>query len=165
MINSALTISRVPFEDKSVLRNLLQLYLYDFSEFDQLHNDVDAHGFFGYPYFDQYWTEPARHPFLFQVEGKWAGFALVRQINEADGSTVHSLAEFFILRKYRGSGFGRQAAFQIFDQFPGKWHVAQLESNRPAQAFWRKVIEDYTRGNYLEFQSEHGPYQTFDSKG
>src|SRR5215471_15872892 len=49
---SAMHIDLVPAElvDKAVLRNLLELYRYDFSEFTG--DDVDEHGLYGYPYLD-----------------------------------------------------------------------------------------------------------------
>ena len=55
-------------EDKPVLRHLLQLCLYDYSEFNG--NEVNEHGLFDYPYLDSYWTESGRFPFLVWVEGK-----------------------------------------------------------------------------------------------
>jgi predicted acetyltransferase len=36
----------------------------------------------------------------------------------------------------------------VFDRFPGRWIVTQLEENVPAQQFWRAVIHRYTRGNF-----------------
>jgi predicted acetyltransferase len=118
--------------DRPVLRRLIELYRYDFSEFDR--SDVGPHGEFGYPYLDHYWTEPGRHPFLVQVEGTWAGFALVREIPPFD------MAEFFVMRKYRRSGLGREVALEIFRRFPGRWQVRELRSNPGAIAFWRTVI-------------------------
>ena len=50
----------------------MELYRYDFTEFDQA--DVGPHGDYGYRYLDHYWADPGRHPFLFQVDGNWAGF-------------------------------------------------------------------------------------------
>jgi hypothetical protein len=41
-------------DDKPVVRRLLELYSHDFSEFTG--TDVDAHGRFGYPDLDLYWT-------------------------------------------------------------------------------------------------------------
>jgi predicted acetyltransferase len=118
--------------DRAVLRRLIELYRYDFSEFDK--GDVGPHGDYGYRYLDHYWTEPGRHPFLFQVDGKWAGFALVREIPPFD------LAEFFVMRKYRRTGIGRQAAAEVFAKFPGGWQVRQQLSNPAATTFWRRVI-------------------------
>jgi predicted acetyltransferase len=62
-------------DDRTVIRRLLQLYHYDFSEFDG--GDVNPHGEYLHPYFDEYWTDSDRKAFLFRVEGALAGFALV----------------------------------------------------------------------------------------
>jgi hypothetical protein len=62
-------IQQAFLEDKTILRNLLELYVYDFSEFDQ--SDVDVHGLYGYERLDHYWTEPERHPFIIRVGAGW----------------------------------------------------------------------------------------------
>lgn len=51
------TIERVSFDDKQVFSNLLQLYLYDSSEYDGW--DITEHGFFRYGFVDHYWTKTA----------------------------------------------------------------------------------------------------------
>jgi predicted acetyltransferase len=153
-------------EDKSILRNLMELYNYDFSEFDGA--DVDAHGLYGYERIDHYWTDEGRHPFLVRVDGRLAGFVLVRTLEEPAPEPVHSIAEFFILRKYRRLGVGKGAACRIFDLFPGRWSVAQIESNLPAQSFWRRIITEYTGGDFEETRMDdgrfQGPVQTFNSR-
>lgn len=118
--------------DRAVIQRLLELYRHDFSEFDG--SDVDEHGEFGYAYLDRYWVEQERHPFLFKVDDKWAGFALVRSGPPVD------MAEFFVLRKFRRCGIGREAARILFESFPGPWRVRQQRSNPGATAFWRKAI-------------------------
>jgi predicted acetyltransferase len=150
-------LQKAAYSDKSILRNLLELCQHDYSE----HNgqEIDEHGLFGYSYLDNYWTEPGRHAFLIRAEGRLAGFALVRSIGAEDGQPIYSMAEFFILRKYRRKGIGRNVAFRLFDQFSGRWQVSQEPGNRPAQAFWREVISAYTGGQYDEFSA--GPIQEF----
>lgn len=137
-------------EDKSILRHLMELYAYDFSEYDSA--DVDAHGLYGYERLDHYWTDDGRHPFLVRVSGKWAGLALVREVTLPDGRPAHSIAEFFIMRKYRRLGVGRIVAQRLFDMFPGAWEIGQIATNFPAQAFWRAVIADYTGGRFEAVQ-------------
>lgn len=154
--------------DKTILRHLVELYVYDFSEFMQW--DVDEHGLFGYKYLDHCWTDPDRHPFLIRVGGRLAGFALVRAIESSGQERIHSMAEFFVLRKYRRQGVGREAARRIFDLFPGRWSVAQIEENHPAQIFWHKVISEYTNGEFDEEPRQHresqrGLVQSFRTKG
>ena len=152
--------------DKPVLRNLLELCQHDYSEYDD--QDLDENGLFGYRWLDHYWTEPERHPFLVRVDGRLAGFVLVRQIGNSQEQPVYSIAEFFILRKYRRQGVGRQAAWSVFDRFPGRWSVSQEAGNLPAQAFWRKTIRQYTDGAYsdqdLRTEEWQGPCQQFDSR-
>jgi predicted acetyltransferase len=158
----------VPVEQAGVLENLMYLYLYDFSEFTG--DEVDEQGLFTDEHLHLYWIEPGRYPFLIQVDGMHAGFVLVRRLpTEGEGvsnSPAHSIAEFFILRKYRRQKIGQQAAWSIFDRFPGRWLVGEISENLPAQAFWRKIIGEYTGGNYQEVQLPgwDGPTQEFYSR-
>lgn len=50
-------LKKVSFENKHVLRNLLELYLYDFSQFCKC--DVNSHGLYGCKYPDPHWTGQA----------------------------------------------------------------------------------------------------------
>jgi predicted acetyltransferase len=119
-------------DDRTVIQRLLQLYHYDFSEFDG--SDVNPHGEYLHRYFDEYWTDSDRKAFLFWAEGALAGFALVFT------GEPHDIAEFFVMRKYRRRGVGARAAASLFDQFPGRWTVRQQLANPAATAFWRKAI-------------------------
>ena len=145
--NRSVHVNRASLEEKFILRNLVELCKHDYSEFEQ--TDVGDTGLFGYKWLDHYWTEPSRHPFLLRVGERLAGFALVGNINDTMSDVKkHSMAEFFILRKYRCQGIGRKVATSLFDLFPGTWVVAQEKSNAPAQAFWRKVISNHTGGRF-----------------
>jgi predicted acetyltransferase len=140
---------QVTEDEKSVLRQLLELYLYDFSEFDD--NDVNAHGFYGYTYFDYYWTEETRHPFFIRVDEKLAGFVLINDYTYAlEVGTARSMAEFFVMQKYRRKGIGKTIACQVFELFPGKWEVIQMGENAPSIQFWEGVVHEYTQGNFTK---------------
>jgi predicted acetyltransferase len=142
-------------QDKSILSHLIELYLYDFSEF--MGWDVRNDGRFGDDGLKGCWTEPWRHPFLVKVDGSIAG----------DEHTM-DMGEFFILRKYRRKGIGYRVASDIFDLFPSKWEVRQLALNVDAQTFWRKVINRYTNNQFYEisWNNEHdcGVAQLFNNK-
>jgi predicted acetyltransferase len=155
-----LEILPAALDQKPVLAQLLELYSYDFSEFTG--EDVDPGGRYGYDYLDRYWDEAGRFAYLFRLNGKWAGFALIRDI-EQDGVAVHWMAEFFVMRKYRRMKVGWLAAQVIFDLHPGCWQVGQIAANLPAQAFWRQTIADYTGGSFEEIELEgwDGPAQEF----
>jgi predicted acetyltransferase len=145
--------------DKSTITRLLQLYLYDFTEFTG--EDIEPTGEYLYRYFDNYWL-PAeadeRFPFIITANGQLAGFAFVRS-----PAASHDMAEFFVLRKYRRSGVGRGAALNLFARFPGPWKVTQLPANLPAQAFWRRVIGEFTHGDFSDVTEPDHVAQRFTS--
>jgi predicted acetyltransferase len=152
--------------EKPILRQLLELYQYDFSEFDG--SDLGPLGVYDYPYLDHYWVESERAPYLVRVDGNLAGFVLIARHNYFTGLNDHwALFEFFILRKYRHQGIGEHVACFIFSRYQGSWQVAQITENMPATQFWRKVISRYTHGNFqeqtLDNEHWHGPVQTFTS--
>lgn len=149
---------------KPVIANLIELYKHDFSDFTPFEEqeDVDESGRFGYKYLDSYWIEPNRHPFIIRVDGRIAGFVFVNlDHEEGELPNTHGISEFFVMRKYRRRGIGESVAHQLFDMFPGRWQVGQVWGNIPAQTFWRKVINGYTKGNYTESQNHFGPHQKF----
>lgn len=136
-------------DDKATLWQLLQLYSYDFSEFTGA--DVDRLGEFPYPYFDAYWIEMDRHPYLLRSDGTLVGFALVR------AGEPHDMAEFFVTRMHRGTGVGANAARQVFQLHPGEWQTRQMPTNTRATDFWRRAIPV----PFTEEVTDHGPIQRF----
>ena len=151
-------------EQKPVLHRLMQLYLYDASDFTG--DDPNQEGVFSYRYFEEYWREPDRFPFLIYCDGNLAGFLLVNTYTVVlEQGAGMSIAEFFVMRKYRRQGVGKQAAFCTFDRFPGPWEVREHDKNYAGQEFWRAIISEYTGGDYLETvldtPSWTGPVQTF----
>ncbi|MCI8668988.1 MAG: GNAT family N-acetyltransferase [Lachnospiraceae bacterium] len=148
-----ITIEPILIEQKSVFVQMMELYNYDFSEFSD--NDINEFGYFGYSHIDDYWNEEGRYPFFIRVDGKLAGLVLVRSCCEySQLSNPHNIAEFFIMKKYRKQGVGKNVAMKIFDMFPGGWEISQWTTNLPAQNFWRKVIDEYTNGNYDTFDEK-----------
>ena len=127
---------------KPVLANLLELYTHDFCDFLDL--ELRPDGRFGYRELDLYWSDPDRHPFLVYVDEKLAGFVFVRGMwNGSHAAIAWDMAEFFIVRSYRRRGVGTGVAHQAFRQFPGNWEMRVMDSNRPAQSFWKEVIAQF----------------------
>ena len=146
---TSLSFQLASSEERVLLENLAQLYCYDFSEVLELH--VDDDGRFGDVDLAPYWVDEWRHPFLLRVDDKLAGFALISERSKITGkSGVFDVTEFFVLRRFRRRGVGRAAAFAAFDHFGGPWEVRQRENNPHATAFWRRTIDEYTRGHYEE---------------
>ena len=159
-----------PISDKPVFRNMMQMYLYDTSEFNG--KDPDRHGYYDYPDLDHYWTdtgrsEEGRIPILIQINDELAGFMLINRFSllyPRDLST-RNLADFFIMRKWRGKRIGRVIVKEIFDMHPGHWEIRQEQANVKSQQFWRTVISEYTIGGYKETlvsdEQWNGPIQQF----
>ena len=91
---------------KTVIENLMQFYIYDFSEYINL--EVGENGQFDpYSDLDNYWIDKSnKFPYIIAKDGKYVGFALVK-LNYANSRKYFSIAEFFILRKYRLQGGGK----------------------------------------------------------
>jgi predicted acetyltransferase len=130
-------------DQQPVLANLLELYVYDFSEIVDL--TIGEDGRFGYASLPLYWAEPSWHPFMIRIDGQLAGFALVKQGSELSGNqAVWDMAEFFILRGYRRRGIGVHAAHQVWKRFPGPWEVRVMYANTSARHFWANAVAAFT---------------------
>jgi predicted acetyltransferase len=127
-VPSAETVEIAPasISQKSTIRAFLEQYLAEFGYRQP------------YPYFDEYWSDPLRHPFLICRQGAIAGFAFVRFVSDAH---AHEMAEFYVLPQYRGCGVGRSAVTALLSRFPGPWNIPVQPSNRHGLAFWSRVLE------------------------
>jgi len=154
---ASVTVLEAPAAQRPVFDNLLQLYLYDFSEFAPIgspHGEVDEEGRFTYPGLESYWQDGGRIPLLIRAGDGIAGFALVNQWSALGLPLDHVVAEFFVLRKYRRARVGARAALSIFRRYPGRWEVPVAWYNPPALAFWRKVTEAAAPGKVEEIAGD-----------
>lgn len=143
-MSAGVELIEVAAEHQFVLENLLQLYVYEFSELIPL--DVGKDGRFSYMDLRLYWSDAARFPFLAWVDGKLAGFALFRRLSEPSGDgEAYDMAEFFVLRRYRHRGIGRELAEKVWLRFPGRWQVRVMANNVGAFKFWASAIAKFTR--------------------
>ena len=136
-------------KDKNVIYNLMQLYTYELSFFEDNTTNFELleNGLFKInKYIDLYWKEEERHPYIFKCDGKIAGFVLERFNEEG----INEIAEFFVLNKYRQHGFGTFMANEMFNKYKGKWEIRTLLKNKRAQDFWRRVIKNASNGIYEE---------------
>lgn len=136
-----------------LFQNLMQLYLHDFSGFagaDTPYGMIGDDGLFTYGSFEglleSFFTDDDRSAWLFYYQHPTAGhalagFALVNQHSPSGEDVDHALAEFHILRKYRGIGFGKAAAHALFTTLPGVWELGIIDDNVPARAFWPSVVQ------------------------
>ncbi len=153
----------------TVIRNLTQLYTHDFSEFwrGTSRGDLNAEGLFAAYPLDDYWIRPDWSALLIWYDHALAGFSLVNDQTHSGLAANRNMAEFFILRKYRGQSVGRIAAEIIFSRYPGLWEVAVARKNSRARAFWNKTVRrsaNTSNIQELDLQNEHwnGPVLRFE---
>ncbi|UFU00421.1 GNAT family N-acetyltransferase [Radiobacillus kanasensis] len=150
-------VEAVTRQEENILHNLMQFYIYEFTRF-QHSIKLEENGAFKPFNLKDYWENPHLHAFFFKVDGEQMGFALVESAHEEEPNTMQ---EFFIMAKYGGKGYGQKAASQLFQRFPGKWHIVQIEKNYPAQAFWRSLTYRMTNGAVSERYENRKSIQEF----
>lgn len=121
--------------DRSVIAQLIQLYLYDMAAQTPFAIGID--GLYGYSLLDGFW----QFPYLIYFEKQLVGFALVIDHCPITGqSPSWFMAEYFVLRPYRGQAIGRRAFAKICARHPGQWHIAVQVQNGLSDQFWQKVL-------------------------
>jgi DNA-binding response OmpR family regulator/predicted acetyltransferase len=148
-----ISITEATKEEKSIIQNLARFYIYDLSEFQA--RKCPDNGLFEDEDYSRYWTQPGHFPYLVRCQDELAGFVFVEEGGSSADIDYH-IAEFFIVRKFRGKGVARFVARDIFQRFHGKWEVMAISQNVPAITFWEKIINEYTQGNYARSSEIHG---------
>ena len=109
----------VPESQRQIITNLIQLYKYDFSEFAEIgspYGEVGPDGRFTYEGLDRYWREDGWFALTVEADSRFAGFVLANRWSALNRVLDHSVAECFVLRKYRRIGVGSRAARVLFDR-------------------------------------------------
>ena len=135
------TLDRAGAAEAELISNLMELYIHDLSAiFAQV--KLGADGRFGYPELPSYLSGSSeRCGFVIRSDESVAGFALVRRGSPvSDDPKALDVAEFFVLRQFRGLGVGRSAARQLWERMPGNWTVRASRKNPDAVGFWRSAV-------------------------
>jgi predicted acetyltransferase len=137
-------------QQEQSLHNIMQFYIYEFSKYIPAIK-LEENGSYQPFKLNEYWESDRFHAFFIRDSTELVGFALVEC---GENQEPHSINEFFVMKKFSGKGYGAIAAMKLFDMFNGRWRITQIPNNYPAQAFWRKVINSYTNGDYSEYYDE-----------
>jgi predicted acetyltransferase len=141
---TAVVLEAVTSDSASTLGNLFELYAYDFSE--QLPLRLKPSGRFELAPGDVWWTRADHFAYFIKLGEELAGFALVRAGSRVNNTAeVMDVAEFFVLRSFRGHGVGKRAAHALFRAFPGAWEIRVRRTNIAAMQFWSRVAESWVR--------------------
>ncbi|HVF16223.1 MAG TPA: GNAT family N-acetyltransferase [Steroidobacteraceae bacterium] len=110
----------------------------------------------------RWFADDSSHPLIILKNDRPVGFALVSRPPQQHRATIDfRLAEFFIKTNERRLGIGREAALLIFNRFNGTWEVSEFLYNKPAVAFWRSVVSEFTRGRFRESTTHGEVHQVF----
>lgn len=137
-------LKTVTVEQKEILNNLMEKYLYEFSQYDLI--PFDENGLFNDPHLGDYFTENDRFPFFIYADGKLAGFALINQHAECPAPLDWAVAEFFIAYQYRRNGVGTAVMKMLFEQFKGVWQIKYHSKNKASELFWQKIASEASGG-------------------
>jgi predicted acetyltransferase len=91
--------------------------------------------------------------YFWKEDSAIVGFPLIETI---DG--YFEIVDFYVIAAYRRKMIGKNMAFAVFDKHPGPWRIRQILGSELATKFWRRVIGDYTNGNYTESQIDNPPW-------
>ncbi|MCA0987348.1 GNAT family N-acetyltransferase [Guptibacillus algicola] len=148
-----LRLQKVKASEEKLLHNVMQYYFYEFSKYIP-EIRLEQNGAYKPFELEKYWSDSNFHAYFIKVEDELIGFALVESAHESSPNTIQ---EFFIMAKHSGKGYGKQIATRLFTMFPGDWEITQIEKNKPAQLFWRSLINEITNGEFTE-RVEGGKY-------
>ncbi|WLH37798.1 GNAT family N-acetyltransferase [Pseudomonas sp. FP2196] len=132
-------------DELQTLENLMQFYMYDFSEWLPL--EFAEHGFFSIQLKDEYWRHPATQPFLIRVDDELAGFVTVDNETHIAGAE-HNIGYFFLARRFRGQGVAQFVVSALLSRIPGQWQIFHIDANRPAQRFWARLMPELSGGEF-----------------
>lgn len=157
-------------EQRYIIQNMWSAYIHDLSQYqDRLPNqhglleEDDIAAYSAENLLSEWWSYPDQvFAYIIYVDERPAGFALVASPPLVDGEADKVFYEFFLYHPYRGKGIGRLAATKVFDLFRGSWQLNVLPRHKPALAFWRKVLSDYTNGLYDEQERQYPDGPTID---
>jgi predicted acetyltransferase len=112
----------------------------------------------------RWFADDSAHPLVILKDDRLAGFALVSRPPRNQREQIDfCMAEFFVTSSSRRLGVGRDAAKLIFNRFSGAWQVTEFLYNKPAVAFWRATVADYTNGQFRETLVQDEVRQVFRS--
>ena len=128
-------------EDRELLWNLNQKYLYEMTNFYD--DELDEAGVLHYGHFDEYFTDPRREALLICDGETLTGFAMVCPYSQLGEPVDHVMAEFTVFPMFRRRGLAFAAARRILEERPGRWEIKYNEKNAAGKALWTKVTAPY----------------------
>ena len=149
---SSVSLISLGREHEATFQNLIQFYTHEFSEFwaGTSQGDVQPNGRYADYALSDYWERPNWSASVIVFGSSLVGFCLVNNSSHINEVVNANVAEFFILRKFRGQGLGKSAARTMFSSRPGSWEVAVASRNNAAKKFWKRTIETSPEARHVQ---------------
>ena len=114
-------LEKVRFEDRELLWNINQKYLYEMTNFYD--DPMDQNGNYHYGYFDLYFKDEKRMAFFIYNDNTLVGFVFINPYSYINESPDYVMAEFTIFPAYRNKHFAKEAIQLIyhFDKIMAFW--------------------------------------------
>ncbi len=141
-------INKVNYNDRKKLERLLQLYLHDLSLFFPIpfNSEICEYEYDLNKYFED------NYAYFIQSEKDILGFILI----DHNAKDNYEISEMFVLNNYKRKKVGEKAVTKIFDKYKGNWTIKVVPSSPIAESFWKKVVNNYTKGNYrIEYTGKY----------
>ena len=142
------------------LRNVWPMYVHELSGFGADFYHLDAVGRWQ-PDLAEQWSaritpadnlrdvhshDHAEQPFqrghVIRVAAERVGFVCVgvRPFRYMPDGFDYTIAELFVVHRYRGAGAAQQAVGAVLRRYPGRGHLRAIRGNARAIAFWRRAL-------------------------
>lgn len=150
--HTQIKLVKASIEQYPVIQNMGRFYVYEMSEYlgQEKGWEIPEDGLYECIDFKKYWQVKNAFPFLIYYENEIAGFVIIDK-KGSEPQIDFNMAQFFILRKFKGHGFGRYVAQKCFDTFKGHWEVMVIPENSGAYYFWKNIIAQYTEHRFSEY--------------
>ncbi|HAS64241.1 MAG TPA: GNAT family N-acetyltransferase [Vibrio sp.] len=143
-----ISLVKITAESRHILENLFPYYIYDMSEHMGWSPNESGLFSFNKSNLDVYWQQSDHVPYFIYADDELAGFVLVRKY--PTDILIYDIEQFFVLRKFKGKGVGKQTLKLVTNQFMGKWQIRVLIGNEVALQFWQAAIAGLVGGNYTQ---------------
>ena len=134
--------------DRHIVENLFRYYVYDLAESGKWPCGSDGNYGFNVSLLDPHWSRDDHWPYLIYHGDELAGFCLIRRY--PNHLERYDIDQFFILRRFKGMGVGKEAFRLAVSMRPGLWQTRVMLENTGALTFWRSVIGQFTGGIFAE---------------
>ncbi|MBQ3865003.1 MAG: GNAT family N-acetyltransferase [Clostridia bacterium] len=141
-----ISLRKVGKEDRELLWNINQKYLYEMTNFYD--DPMDQNGNYGYGHFDEYFTDPRRTAYFLYDEETLVGFAMLCPYSNLNLDPDYTMAEFTIFPAFRRKHLALEAARMILAAHRGLWEIKYNEKNVAGKQLWNLVAKPYHPETY-----------------